>query len=269
MRTKSFLSYLVLTLGSLITLFPFVWMLLTSLKPLPEVFDLTLLPREPTLQNYRIILFDYLFGQWFWNSLLVAGITTLSVLVFDSLAGYTLAKLDFPGKPVIFVLILSTLMVPTEMLVIPWFATSAQYGWTNSYWGLLFPGLMTAFGVFLMRQFFETLPNDLLDAARIDGLSEFGVFWRVALPLVKPTLAALAILTFLGNWNAFLWPLIVTQSQEMYTLPVGLALFSGEAGSQWNLITAGASLSVFPVLLVFAVFQKQIIEGVVLSGVKG
>jgi multiple sugar transport system permease protein len=244
-------------------------MLLTSLKPLPEVFDLTLLPREPTLQNYRIILFDYLFGQWFWNSLLVAGITTLSVLVFDSLAGYTLAKLDFPGKPVIFVLILSTLMVPTEMLVIPWFATSAQYGWTNSYWGLLFPGLMTAFGVFLMRQFFETLPNDLLDAARIDGLSEFGVFWRVALPLVKPTLAALAILTFLGNWNAFLWPLIVTQSQEMYTLPVGLALFSGEAGSQWNLITAGASLSVFPVLLVFAVFQKQIIEGVVLSGVKG
>jgi multiple sugar transport system permease protein len=269
MRTKSFLSYLVLTLGSLITLFPFVWMLLTSLKPLPEVFDLTLLPREPTLQNYRIILFDYLFGQWFWNSLLVAGITTLSVLVFDSLAGYTLAKLDFPGKPVVFVLILSTLMVPTEMLVIPWFATSAQYGWTNSYWGLLFPGLMTAFGVFLMRQFFETLPNDLLDAARIDGLSEFGVFWRVALPLVKPTLAALAILTFLGNWNAFLWPLIVTQSQEMYTLPVGLALFSGEAGSQWNLITAGASLSVFPVLLVFAVFQKQIIEGVVLSGVKG
>jgi multiple sugar transport system permease protein len=269
MRTKSFLSYLVLTLGSLVTLFPFVWMLLTSLKPLPEVFDLTLLPREPTLQNYRIILFDYLFGQWFWNSLLVAGITTLSVLVFDSLAGYTLAKLDFPGKPVVFVLILSTLMVPTEMLVIPWFATSAQYGWTNSYWGLLFPGLMTAFGVFLMRQFFETLPNDLLDAARIDGLSEFGVFWRVALPLVKPTLAALAILTFLGNWNAFLWPLIVTQSQEMYTLPVGLALFSGEAGSQWNLITAGASLSVFPVLLVFAVFQKQIIEGVVLSGVKG
>lgn len=269
MRAKMIASYIVLAAGSLVMIFPFLWMLLTSLKPLPEVFDLTLLPREPTLENYRTIFVEYLFGRWFLNSLLVAVITTSSVLVFDSMVGYTLAKLQFPGKNIIFVLILSTLMVPTEMLVIPWFATSAQYGWTDTYWGLLFPGLMTAFGVFLMRQFFETLPSELLDAARIDGLSEFGVFLKIALPLVKPTLAALAILTFLGNWNAYLWPLIITQSKEMYTLPVGLSLFSGEAGSQWNLITAGASVSVFPVLIVFAFFQRQIIEGVVLSGVKG
>ncbi len=269
MRTKSFLSYLVLTLGSLVTLFPFVWMLLTSLKPLPEVFDLTLLPREPTLQNYRIILFDYLFGQWFWNSLLVAGITTLSVLVFDSLAGYTLAKLDFPGKPVVFVLILSTLMVPTEMLVIPWFVMSIEFGWTDSYWGIMFPGVISAFGVFLMRQFFSGVPNDLIDAARIDGFTEFQIFWKIAVPLVKPALAALCIFTFLGNWNAYIWPLIVVRSEEMRTLPVGIAFFSSESGSAFHLIMAAAALATIPVILVFLIFQKQIIKGIVLTGIKG
>ena len=269
MRIGNLLVILLLAAGSIVMIFPFVWMLLTSLKPLPEVFDLALLPQNPTLENYRIILTEYLFGRWFWNSLLVASLTTISVLIFDSLAGYTLSKFEFPGKSIIFVMILSTLMVPTEMLIIPWYATSAQFGWTNSYWGLLFPGLMTAFGVFFTRQFFDTVPDDLLDAGRIDGLSELGVFWRVGLPLVRSTLAALAILTFLGNWNAFLWPLIVTQTQSMYTLPVGLALFSGEAGSQWNLITAGASLAVFPVLIVFIIFQRQIIEGVATTGVKG
>ena len=267
MRGARFLSYFLLTLGSIVMLFPFLWMLLTSLKPLSEIFNLSLLPEDPTLANYRDILFDSPFPKWFWNSLVVAGITTLSVLFFDSLVGYTLAKLAFPGKKIIFVLILSTLMVPTEMLMIPWDDMSARFGLINTYTGLLFPGLMTAFGIFLTRQFFETVPDELLDAGRIDGLSEFGLFWRVALPLVRQALAALAILTFLGNWNAFLWPLIVTQDRSMYTIPVGVALFSGEAGSQWNLITAAASLSVFPVLIVFAFFQRQIIEGAVRSGI--
>lgn len=266
MRTRQIISYIVLSLGAVVMLFPFVWLLLTSLKPLSEVFNLGLLPQEPTLDNYATVLFDTSFPRWFANSILVAGITTVSVLFFDSLVGYTLAKLDFPGKNLIFLLILSTLMVPTEMLVIPWYDLAARGGLIDSYIGLLFPGLMTAFGVFLTRQFFETVPDDLLDAGRIDGLSEFGIFWRVALPLVRQTLAALAILTFLGNWNAFLWPLIITQNPEMYTIPVGVALFSGEAGSQWNLITTVASLSVFPVLIVFAFFQRQIIEGVVRSG---
>jgi multiple sugar transport system permease protein len=183
--------------------------------------------------------------------------------------GYTLAKLRFPGKGFIFVLILSTLMVPTEMLIIPWYVMSTEYGWSNTYWGLLFPGLISAFGVFLMRQFFQTLPTDLLDAGRIDGLSEFGVFWRIAFPLVRPALAALGIFTFLGNWNAFLWPLIVVQTADMRTIPVGVALFSSEAGTAWNLIMAASSLAVLPVLLVFLFFQRQIIEGVVLTGVKG
>ncbi|WP_027882468.1 carbohydrate ABC transporter permease [Meiothermus rufus] len=265
----TFSIYALLVLGSVVMFFPFVWMLLTSLKPFPEIFDLRFWPQAPTLENYREVLFKTQFPRWFFNSLVVALLTTLSVLFFDALVGYTLAKLRFPGRNFVFVLILSTLMVPTEMLVIPWYVMSTAYGWTDTYWGLLFPGLISAFGVFLMRQFFQTLPTDLLDAGRIDGLSEFGVFWRVALPLVRPALAALGIFTFLGNWNAFLWPLVVVQSPQMRTIPVGVALFSGEAGTAWNLIMAASSLAVLPVLLVFLFFQRQIIEGVVLTGVKG
>ena len=262
------LVYLVLTLGIVPMLFPFVWMVLTSLKPFQEVFSLNLLPSNPTLANYVQLFSRTLFPRWFLNSTIVAAITVASVLFFDSLVGYTLAKLPFPGKNVVFVLILSTLFVPTEMLVLPWYQMSAQYGWLDTYWGVIFPGIMTAFGVFLMRQAFATLPDELLDAGRIDGLSEFGIFLRVALPLVKPSLAALAILTFIGNWNAYLWPLIVSESREMYTLPVGLSLFSGEVGAQWNLITAGSAVAVIPMMIVFIIFQRHILEGVVRSGLK-
>ncbi len=268
-RLGQALVYLLLTLGGIFMVFPFVWMLLTSLKPFFEIFRLTVLPSEPTLANYQQVLTQTNFLRWFANSLLVATATTLSVLFFGSLVGYTLAKLRFPGRNLIFIAILSTLMIPTEMLIIPWYVTSSQFGWIDSYWGIAFPGIITAFGVFLMRQFFQTLPDDLFDAARIDGVSEFGLFWRIALPLVKPALSALGIFAFLGNWNAYLWPLIVIQSSSMRTIPVGISLFSGEAGTQWNLIMAASSLAIIPVLVVFVIFQKQIIEGVVLTGVKG
>ena len=193
----------------------------------------------------------------------------MSVLFFCSLVGYTLTRLRFPGRNIVFLVILSTLMVPTEMLVIPWYVMSTQFGWVNTYWGLAFPGLIPAFGVFLMRQFFQTLPRDLFDAGRVDGVSEFGLFWRIGLPLVRPGLAALGIFNFVGNWNTFLWPLIIAKSPSMRTVPVGMALFSGEASTQWNLIMAASALAIVPVLLVFFVFQRQIIEGVVLTGVKG
>ena len=182
--------------------------------------------------------------------------------------GYTLAKLQFRGRNLIFVLILATLMIPTEMLVIPWYIMSSARGWINTYWGIMFPGMISAFGIFLIRQFMTGVPDELLDAGRIDGLSEFGLYWRIALPQVRPAVAALAILTFLGNWNAFLWPLIVIQAPNMRTLPVGIALFSGEAGSSFHLIMASSALAVVPVLLVFALLQRQIIEGIVLTGLK-
>ncbi len=260
--------YALLIVGGLITAFPFVWMLLTSFKTFQDVFQPGILPTNPTLENYGTVLRNTGFLRWFANSVGVALVTTLSVLVFDSLVGYTLAKLQFPGKEVIFVLILSTLMIPTEMLVIPWYVSALKIGISDTYLAIALPGMITAFGVFLMRGFFESIPDELFDAGRLDGLSEFGLFTRVGLPLVKPALAALAIFNFLGNYNAYLWPLIIIQSQEMRTLPVGIALFSGEAGAQWHLIMTASSLAVIPVLIMFAVFQKQIIEGVVLTGVK-
>jgi multiple sugar transport system permease protein len=262
--------YVGLSAIGVVMLYPFVWMVATSFKQPDDIYTLSLLPTQPTLDNYVTALTRFPFPRWFGNSLLVAGVTTLSVAFFDSLAGYMLAKFEFPFKNLIFIAILCTLMVPTEMLVIPWYILSVDYHLTDTYWGIMFPGLISAFGVFMMRQFMHSVPNELLDAGRIDGLGEFGLFWRVALPLVTPAIAALCILTFLGNWNAFLWPLIVIQDPLMRTLPVGLSQFSyGEAGSRWELIMTGASISTVPVLIVFAIFQRHIIRGIALTGLKG
>jgi multiple sugar transport system permease protein len=263
------LLYLILLIGGLGMIFPFVWMAVSSIKQASDIYNISLIPKDPTLDNYRDVFRNTEYVRWFGNSLLVATITTASVAFFDSLAGYTLAKFRFPGQNVIFIAILSTLMVPTEMLVIPWYVMSIELRWTDSYWGIMFPGVISAFGVFLMRQFFSGVPNDLLDAARLDGFSEFRIFWKIALPLVKPAVAALCIFTFLGNWNAYIWPLIVTRSEEMRTLPVGIAFFSSESGSAFHLIMAAAALATIPVLIVFIIFQKQIIKGVTLTGLKG
>ncbi len=262
------LSYLALVAGGILVSFPFLWMAVTSLKGPREIFELHFWPHAPTLDNFRQVLTTTQFPRWFFNSFVVAAITTVSAVFFDSLTGYTLAKLRFRGRDAIFILILSTLMIPTEMLVIPWYTLSVRLGWIDTYWGIMFPGLISAFGVFLMRQFMTGVPDELLDAGRIDGVSEFGLFARIALPLVRPALAALAIFTFLGNWNAFIWPLIVIQTPAMRTLPVGIALFSGEAGSAWHLIMAASSLAVLPVLAVFVILQRQIIEGIVLTGLR-
>lgn len=250
-------------------IFPFVWMISSSFKRPQDLYSLSLIPPVFTLNSYQTVIQDTAYIRWFANSLIIATITTLSVAFFDSLAGYTLAKFKFPGAMIIFILILSTLMVPTEMLVIPWFMMSIEMGWTNSYWGVMFPGVISAFGVFLMRQFFKGVPNELIDAARIDGFNEFQIFWRIALPLVKPAVAALCIFTFLGNWNAYIWPLIVIRSEEMRTLPVGIAFFSSENQAAFDLIMAAASLATVPVIIIFLVFQKHIIKGIALAGLKG
>jgi multiple sugar transport system permease protein len=263
------LLYVILLIGGLTVIFPFIWMATSSIKHAGEIYNLSLLPKNPTFENYRTVLDKTKYIRWFANSLIVALTTTASTAFFDSLAGYTLAKFRFPGRNLIFIVILSTLMVPTEMLVIPWYMMSINFHWTDSYWGIMFPGVISAFGVFLMRQFFSGVPNDLIDAARLDGFSEFRIFWKIALPLVRPALAALCIFTFLGNWNAYIWPLIVTRSPEMRTLPVGIAFFSSEAGGAFHLIMAAASLATVPVLVIFVIFQRQIIKGVVLTGLKG
>lgn len=268
-RPGRVVAWTLLFLGGVVMVLPIVVMLSTSLKFPHEVYDLRLIPNEPTLENYLYVLGDGRFVRWFVNSLLVATIVTLSNVFFDSLVGYTLCKFRFRGRYLVFVLILSTLMIPTEMLVIPWYVMAKSFGWLDTYWGIMFPGMMTAFGTFLMKQFFETVPDDFLEAARIDGLNELEIWWQVAMPLVTPALSALAIFVFLGNWTAFIWPLIVTTSPDLYTLPVGLKTFSVEQQVEWELIMTGASIATIPTLLVFLFFQRFIIRGVVMAGLKG
>jgi len=258
-----------LFIGGLIMVTPLAFMFSTSFKTAGQVYDLRLIPSAPTLANYMAILADGRFMRWFLNSMVVAVAVTLSNVFFDSLVGYTLAKFEFRGRYFIFLAILSTLMIPTEMLVIPWYLMSSQLGWLDSYWGIMFPGMMTAFGTFLMKQFFEGVPNDFLEAARVDGLNEFQIWWKVAMPLVTPALSALAIFTFLGNWTAFFWPLIVTTNKELYTLPVGLSSFAVEQSIQWEMIMTGAAIATLPTLIVFIVLQRYIVRGVMLAGLKG
>lgn len=262
------LAYILLSIGAIGMLVPFFWMIATSMKTASEILKPQFFPANPTLENYQTVLTRTLFPTWYVNSLLAAAASTISVAFFDSLAGYVFAKFNFPLKRVFFLLILASLMVPTEMLVIPWFIMATGAKLQDTLLGIIFPGLITATGVFMMRQSFYGVPDELLDAARIDGMSEFGIFTRIAWPLVKPAVAAISIFNFLGNWNAFLWPLIVTSKRITMTLPVGLSFFSGEAGSDWHLIMTGATLSTVPLLIVFLFMQKQIIQGVALTGMK-
>lgn len=266
------LVYILLSAGALAMATPFVWMLITSVKPAPELVSFTWLPESPTLANYERVLTTSSFGRWYFNSVVIAIISTASVVLFDSLVGYTLCKFEFPGKNLIFIGILATLMVPTEMLIIPWYDMSVRWHWNvglAQYWGIAFPGVITAAGVFLMRQFFHGVPNELLDAARMDGMSELGIWARIGVPLTKSAMAALAIFNFIGNWNAYLWPLIVASGREYYTLPVGLSFFRGESTTEWEKIMTAASLASIPLLCLFMVFQRQIISGIALTGLKG
>jgi multiple sugar transport system permease protein len=269
LRPGRIVAWTLLFLGGVVMLTPLLFMFSTSLKYSSDVYDLRLIPTDPTLDNYVQVLSDGRFFRWFVNSIVIATVVTLSNVFFDSLVGYTLAKFDFRGRYLVFLAILSTLMIPTEMLVIPWYIMARNFGWLDTYWGIMFPGMMTAFGTFLMKQFFETVPKDFIEAARIDGLNEFTIWWRIAMPLVTPALSALAIFTFLGNWTAFIWPLIVTTSKELYTVPVGLSSFAVEQSIQWEMIMTGASLATLPTLLVFLVLQRYIVRGVVMAGLKG
>ncbi|GMK45971.1 sn-glycerol-3-phosphate transport system permease protein UgpE [Paenibacillus glycanilyticus] len=264
------LRYLLLFAGVAVTLFPFLWMAASSFKEPKDLFDLSLIPSPATWSNFGDLFVKAPFGLWFANTAGVAVVSTVSVLVFDTMVGYVLAKFVFPGRSVIFVFIISTLMVPTEMLIIPWYLLASKLGLSDTYAGLLLPGLISAFGIFLMRQFMESLPSELLDAARIDGLNEWRVFSTIALPLMKPALATLAILSFISGWNQFIWPFIVLQTENKYTLPVGMVYFSSELkdNSGWILIMTAATVSVLPLITIFLIFQKRIIQGIALSGMK-
>jgi len=267
---RRILVHLLLFVGIAITLAPFVWMISTSLKSSESVFSYPpqWIPKNPTLEQYRALFREVNFLQFFKNSVIVALAITLFSLFLNALGGFAFAKYRFPGREKIFALLLATLMVPGQITMIPVFLMLKSVGLINSYWGLIIPAGASAFGIFLMRQFITTIPNDLIESARIDGCSEFRIFWSIILPLCKPVLAALGIFTFMGSWNAFLWPLIVMIKENMYTLPVALANLSGQYATKFGLLMAGAVVVVAPVLIVFILAQRYVIRGVAVTGLK-
>lgn len=264
--------YTLLGLFAAIFFLPVFWMLSTSLKSLDEVFTipLRLLPSKPHPENYAEVWSSHNFFRYFLNSILVAGATTIANLFFSSLAGYSLAKFDFFGKRILFMFILSTLMIPFQVIMIPLYIIVRSFGWVNTYQGLIIPGMISAFGIFLMRQNIIAVPNELIDAARIDGCPEFSIFLHIILPLVRPGLAALGIITFLMSWNDLLWPLLVIQSDSLRTLMLALARFSqGQYGIRYNLLMSGSTLASIPIIIVFLFLQRYFIKAVTISGLKG
>jgi len=264
--------YIALSLGLLLMIGPFLWMLLGSLKTQRELLASppTLLPEAPTLDNFSRMFERLDFAQFFFNSAFVAVVVTLANLLFCSMAGYALAKLHFAGKRGIFGLVVATLMVPGSVTLVPLFVLMSKLGLINSYAAVILPFAAGAFGVFLMRQFMIGLPDELLDAARIDGASEWRIFRSIVIPLVKPALAALGIFQFLASWNNFLWPLVALTDESKYTLPVALATFAiGQNKADFGLLMAGSVALVFPVIAVFLILQRQFTQSIAMTGLKG
>ena len=270
-RVAKAVLYAILSVGLLVVVGPFVWMALSSLKPEGEIRSVppTWLPETWTLDNFRDLFSRLDFPLYFFNSAFVALAVTAGNLLFCSLVGYALAKLHYPGKRVLFLAVLGMLMVPGMVTFVPQFVLVSNMGLTNSYAGLILPFLVGPFGVFLMRQFLQSIPDDLIEAARVDGAGEMRIFWRVVLPLCRPALATLGILTFLASWNNFLWPLVVASTEDKYTLPVALALYSiGENRTDFGLLLAGAVVVVLPVLIVFVLLQRHFMRGIATTGLK-
>lgn len=270
-RKSSWWLYGVLTVVFVAVVAPFVWMVLGSFKSEGELRAAppTWWPQTASLDNYTQLFSRLNFGGYFTNSIVVATVVTIGNLLFCSALGYALAMLDFKGKKALFTVVLGTLMIPGVVTFVPLFVLVANAGLVNTLPGLILPFLVSPFGVFLMRQYIGGLPRELIDAGRVDGAGEIGIFARIILPLCGPALATLGILTFLGSWNNFLWPLVVAQSEKTYTLPVALALYStGQNSTQYGLLLAGATVVVLPVLLVFMVFQRRFIEGIATTGIK-
>lgn len=270
---KRIFVYVLLSLGLLIMSAPFLWMALSSFKTSSELTASppVWIPTEWTLDNFRNLLDKLDLPLYFMNSVIVAVLVTVSNLVFCSMLGYALAKLKFAGRNKIFGLVLGALMVPGNLMLLPLFVLMSKLQLIDSYAGLVLPFAAGAFGVFLMRQFMQSIPDELLEAARMDGAGEWYIFWRIVMPLVKPALATLSIFTFLGSWNNFVWPLIATNDPDKYTLPVALATFAtdpNKSGGSNGMLMAGSFLIVLPVLVVFIALQRHFTQGIATAGMK-
>jgi multiple sugar transport system permease protein len=261
----------VLVTAAALMLLPFVWMLTTSLTPSAEILNpsLRLWPATPTLQHYREVVEAAPWLRYFWNTLVVSTASALAILFTSSLAGFIFAKYRFPGRNLLFITILGTAMIPFESYMIPFYLQIKALGWINTYGGIAAPLLIMSFGIFFMRQSIMTIPDELLDAARIDGASEFYIYRRVILPLSKPALGALAILAVQNAWAFFIWPMIVTSDRSLFTMELGLAMFQKAFTIDYGRITAGSVITVLPVLIAFLILRRSIIRGVTLAGMKG
>lgn len=265
-------TYGILGIIAIIMLFPLLWLISTALKSQTEnifQFPPQLLPSQPTLENFVRVWQTNPFGKYLFNSTLIAVLTVGLNLVFCALAAYPLARLDFRGRDWIFTAIISTIMIPFQIVMIPLYILTVQLGIRNSYIGIIFPGIASAFGIFLLRQAFTGVPKEMEEAARIDGCSELGLWWFIMLPAIRPALVTLAIFVFIGSWSDFLWPLIVIDKPDLYTLPLGVATLAGTFSLDWRIIAAGSVISIAPVLLVFLVLQRYIVPTEAGSGVKG
>lgn len=272
MGIKRVTAYILLTLGAVSMLVPFVWMTMNSLMTGEQIFvhPEKLIPSPLFVQNYFDVAKAIPVTTYFFNSAFVAVVTTAGQLLIASMAGYAFARLEFKHREALFLLFLATTMVPPQVNIVPLFFIMRELSWIDTYQALIVPGLFGGFGIFLMRQWFKTLPKELEDAAKIDGCNPFETFYKVALPLALPALATLGIFTFILTWNSFMWPLIVTNSDAMRTLPVGLAIFKGSfrETTEWGQLMACAMISVIPVIGVFLLGQKYFIKGIMMGGIK-
>ncbi|WP_150268341.1 carbohydrate ABC transporter permease [Paenibacillus tepidiphilus] len=271
-RVKSMEKWLMMALlifGGLLMMVPFIWMIGSSFKPENEftVIPPALFPQHPTLDNYRDLFTKMDFLVYLKNTLIIVVFSFVGMFL-NAMAGYAFAKFEFPGKNKFFFLILATMMIPGQVTMIPTYLIINKLGLVNTMAGIVLPGLVGAFGIFLFRQFMSTIPYDLLEAARLDGAGELRIFFQLMVPVVKPVFAVQGILAFIGAWNSFLWPLIIANDEKLYTLSVGLSLLKGQYGTEYGLQMAGAAFMVVPIIIIFIFFQKHIIEGYTISGMK-
>lgn len=270
-----FLAYATLSALALLMSTPFLWMVLTSLKTQQEAFQFPprLLPSGVHWENYRQLFTLVPFGRYFLNTLLITAAVVVGQLFISSLAAYAFARLKFIGRETLFLFYLATMMVPFQVTLIPLYLLVFQLGWVNTYWGLIAPGLSSAYGIFLLRQAFLTMPEEISDAARIDGATEFGIFWRIFVPLNGPALATLGVFAFMGTWTDLLWPLLIVRDERLRTLELGLAYFSSAIPQfvqpNWPLLMAAAVVVMLPIIVVYLFTQRYFVEGIAVSGVKG
>jgi multiple sugar transport system permease protein len=267
---KRFLLYLVLTIGALLFLYPFVWMLGATLKPELEIAGFNPLSSHYTFENYRFVFNKIPIIRGFGNSLLVSFIVTASVVLFGSMVGYALSRLRFPGREMIFNLALATMMIPAQLTLIPLYTMMVKFGWVNSYLALIVPAMMSSYAVLLFRQFFLSIPQSLIEAARLDGCSDWRILFTIVYPLSKPAIMTVAILTFMGVWNDVLWPLMVIRNPKLMTMPLMVTLFAvgGQAEAHLGVILASAMLLALPVIVAYIFLQRHLIESIASSGMK-